>query len=457
VAVAEKTIANASSGPVRYPLASFRRFCASVGMPLEPWQVRIARGFWCEESTYLVLLPKGNAKTGLGALRAVWELLHVVKPYVIVGAASRDQGRVAFEACRDIAQHPAIEGRILVRHLELRGPGGGYLRVVESSGRRSHGPTPSLSLCDELWAHRDGGLLESMQAALPKRQGARLLIMSTSPITLDTPLGQVRARALAGESKRVGVVTTARARGLRMIEWSLAKPEEGDDDRLLRAVNPASWISTDSLLDARANLPAAAFLQLTCNVPFVSSGQAFPPGAWSACRGVPSFTDGEPIWVGVDMAGSVSDTAVVWVNASGQVGVEVIPADNAASDVLDLVDQLARRYAITELAVDPWRAAGLDVEWTQRGLTVVEYPQNDVRLVPASQRLYKAVIDRAITQPGDATMDQHVANAIMRQTRRGGRIDKPAEGVKIDSLIALTMAFDRSQHTEPETAFHGWL
>jgi hypothetical protein len=52
---------------------------------------------------------------------------------------------------------------------------------------------------------------------------------------------------------------------------------------------------------------------------------------------------------------------------------------------------------------------------------------------------------------------QHAANAVQRNTRWGFRVDKPAEAVKFDALIALVMAFDRSQHIEPPTQFHGWL
>lgn len=141
-------------------LASFREFCADVGMPLAPFQDQIAEGFWTDERTFVVLLPKGQAKTTLAALRAVWELLHVPHPFVLIGAASREQAHICFEAAREVARHPAIDGRILIRHLELRGPGGGLLRVASSDGSRSHAPTPSLSITDELWCHSDAGLYQ---------------------------------------------------------------------------------------------------------------------------------------------------------------------------------------------------------------------------------------------------------------------------------------------------------
>lgn len=54
---------------------------------------------------------------------------------------------------------------------------------------------------------------------------------------------------------------------------------------------------------------------------------------------------------------------------------------------------------------------------------------------------------------------QHVANAIQRTIRRGWDFDKGGNGSakKIDGLIALTMAYDRSQHRPPAAAFLGWI
>ena len=58
--------------------------------------------------------------------------------------------------------------------------GEGVLRVVASDGGLAHSPTPSVSICDELWAHKDAGLVEAMLAAMIKRpvleSGARVLV-----------------------------------------------------------------------------------------------------------------------------------------------------------------------------------------------------------------------------------------------------------------------------------------
>ncbi len=51
------------------------------------------------------MLPRGNGKTTLAAALAVHHLLSVERPAVVVGAGSREQARVCFEAARELAEH----------------------------------------------------------------------------------------------------------------------------------------------------------------------------------------------------------------------------------------------------------------------------------------------------------------------------------------------------------------
>jgi phage terminase large subunit-like protein len=73
-------------------------------------------------------------------------------------------------------------------------------------------------LGDEVWCWTDESLLEAFQTALVKRPDARLLIISTAAATLDSPLGRLRTRALAGTVTRAGAFLDARAVGLRLLE-----------------------------------------------------------------------------------------------------------------------------------------------------------------------------------------------------------------------------------------------
>ena len=54
--------------------------------------------------------------------------------------------------------------------------------------------------------------------------------------------------------------------------------------------------------------------------------------------------------------------------------------------------------------------SAIGAECESRGMTVVEFPQTDTRMVPASKLLYQAVIDRAVAlQP---VQGSNVANAV---------------------------------------------
>jgi hypothetical protein len=64
--------------------------------------------------------------------------------------------------------------------------------------------------------------------------------------------------------------------------------------------------------------------------------------------------------------------------------------------------------------------------------------------MPASAVLYDTIIEKRITLPPSPELAQHAAGAVAKHSRRGWRVDKPANSrVQIDGLIALAMALDR--------------
>jgi phage terminase large subunit-like protein len=447
--------------------ASFRAFCKTVGYPLEPFQRRIANAAFAPERELLVLLPRGNGKTTLFAALAVHHLLTVKRPQAYVAAASREQARILWEAAAEFARHPAISDRITVRHLELRVPGG-YLRVLAADALKLHGLTPSLVLVDEYHAHPDDAVYQALRTALLKRPDARMAVISSAPEDATTPLGHLRARALAAPHvTRRGPLIEAHGGSLRMLEWSVPDEAKPTPAQALRA-NPASWITLPALREQHDAVSELSWLRYHCNRIAGRERAWLPAGAWAACAGRTEFEPGEKVWVAVDLSGGSgrSDTAVCWVNERLHVGVEVWTGEHdAQAEVSALLGELAERFEVTELIFDFWRAAALASEFEQRGLTVVSWPQTDARMIPASKRLYDAIIERRLTHPGDDRLDAHVHAAIARHSRRGWRIDRrgsantPAEN--IDGLVALCMALDRAeQPAVPEAEpvrLLGWL
>jgi len=242
-----------------------------------------------------------------------------------------------------------------------------------------------------------------------------------------------------------------------MLEWSAPEHWDGDDLEQVAAANPASWITEDALAEQRQALPDLAFRRYHANQWTSAESAWLPAGAWQTCVGEPRFTEDERIWVGVDVGGERSATAVCWVNEALHVGAEIFQGDAAILDVADLVRSLARRYQVVEMCFDPWRAGQLAQELEREGMTVSVFPQNDARMMPASAGLYDAIVEKRLTLPASPEMAQHAAGTIAKQTRRGVRLDKPNSRVMIDSIIALAMALDRHANQPAPAELIGWI
>ena len=76
--------------------------------------------------------------------------------------------------------------------------------------------------------------------------------------------------------------------------------------------------------------------------------------------------------------------------------------------------------------VNARRRAKLRRELERERVLVTAFPQTDARMIPASDRLYRAVVEKRLTVPDHDELRQQAANTIMRNSRRGARLDKPS-------------------------------
>jgi phage terminase large subunit-like protein len=321
-----------------------------------------------------------------------------------------------------------------------------------------HGLTPTLALVDELHAHRDAELYLALRTAMLKRPGAQLVTISTAGTGSESPLGRLRTRALAMPSvERSGTVTRAEGPAFVMLEWAVPEGEDIDDPAVVKRANPASWITKEGLREQREAVQDLAFRRYHANQWTLAEEHWLPPGAWQACAGMRRIESGERVWVGVDVGGERSASAVVWVTEDLRVGSDVFEGDAAVLEVAARVRKLAGEYEVMEVVHDPWRFQQAALELAADGLPVVQFPQSNVRMVPASERLYAAVIERRLTHPNDAVLNRHVATAVARSTPRGWRLDKAKSIHQIDAVVALAMAVERAEQRRAPVELLGWL
>lgn len=432
------------------------QFC---GLQLEPFQHQIAREVFSDRRELLVMLPRGCGKTTLFAAVGLFALLSTREPAIYVCAASRDQARLLFEqAKRMVRGHPDLEARITSRYSELRA-NHGFLKVVASDAPLAHGLTPSLVLVDELHAHRDGELYLAMRTSMLKRPDARMVTISTAGSDVDGPLGRLRARALSLPSvTRTGALTACYGPSLAMLEWTVGDDWDGEDLAPVLDANPASWITLEGLAEQRAAVQDSAFRRYHANQWTVGEHHWLPPGAWQACADpTAKILPGQRIFVGVDVGGERSASAVVWVTEDLRVDCAIFAGNEAVLACAEKVRELAQEYSVVEVIADPWRFQQSMLELAERGLPITEFPQSNARMGPASERLHAAIVERRLSHLDDPALNAHVRQAIARDTPRGWRIDKTKSRENIDAVVALAMAVESAESPTATVELLGWL
>jgi phage terminase large subunit-like protein len=89
---------------------------------------------------------------------------------------------------------------------------------------------------------------------------------------------------------------------------------------------------------------------------------------------------------------------------------------------------------------------------------MVDFPQSHARMTVASERLHAAIVEGRLRHPSHPELNQHVADAIAKQTGRGWRLDTGDRNVQIDAAVALAMAVDRAtQPCTPPARLLGWI
>lgn len=110
--------------------------------------------------------------------------------------------------------------------------------------------------------------------------------------------------------------------------------------------------------------------------------------------------------------------------------------------VADVREQVATMGGdrLREVVYDPnaFRESAQELE--ERGLPMVEFPPNNARMVPASEKLYELIRERRLVHDGDPVLRSHVLAAVAQLTERGRRISKRKSRAHIDACMALAYA-----------------
>src|SRR5829696_3373762 len=395
--------------------------------------------------------PRGAGKTTLLGAYALWELIQHPEATIICAAAARDQAQHLFRAAERFAKRlPALRKRLTFTMREIRTPHAGRLLVVSADSEKQMGHDPYVVIVDELGSHKDESLYVSLRSALIKNREARMRVISTMGGHEEAPMPSMRRRVLAdGKVTREGTVCRANTRDSLWLEWSVP---EGADIRdiagVVKPANPRKAITVEMLAEHRRVLHETAFRQLHCNQHLPGDDAFISADRWDACDGPIDIPPGSQVVVGVDAGIRRDSTAVVTVrkddtgvfHAGFQIWTPSRDREVRLDDVEEHIVALCGRFDVQAVAFDKHLFIGSAQRLYEAGAPMVEYPQSNPKMVPATQLLHEVIADGRLRHGGDPIARSHSLAAVVAETEMGIRLRKSVSRDRIDALVALAMA-----------------
>jgi phage terminase large subunit-like protein len=449
----ELAVARFASDYVRVP----RGHGVRRPLRLRPWQRELIASTWDRRPAPRLagwMLPRGQGKTSLTAVLALYDLLAGPEgaQVVVVATDERQAGLCHRVASRMVELHPELEARVLLYADRLEVPiRGASFQVLPAVPKRLEGLDFTLAIVDEA-GRVDQEVYEVVALATGKQKASMVLAIGTpGPELENTVLGRLRTYAADHPDDQLVVWREHSAAGFEDHPpdcrhcWELANPALND----FLAVDGLEACLPPKMREA--SFRRARLCQLTDQL----EDAWLPPSAWSAAAEVTrSIPDGAEVVLAFDGSFNGDTTVLVVATVDQRPHIDLVelwePVTNGQQvpvvDVEQAIRQACRRWRVLEIAADPFRWARSLQLLDGEGLPVLEYPQSPGRMTPATARFYEAVVNRQLTHSGDSRLARHIGNAVLREDARGARLAKERRDSlrRIDAAVAAVMAHDRA-------------
>ena len=416
-----------------------------------------------QHRTYLLGLPRKNAKTTLAAALGVYHLIADTAdkaPVAIAAAGDRQQARLVFDEVRRMCQsNEDLASVTTVYRNEVRSSrNGGTFRVVSADAGLQQGLNPTFVVIDEYHVHKNAELFDALTLGSATRSQPLTLVISTAGYELESPLGRLYR---FGKKVKSGEVVDP---SFGMTWWGPDDNEEYDphDPKVWERFNPAfnDFMNLEEFESAHRRTAEAPFIRYRLNGWTKAESAWLPAGVFENLSTDRRLEPGERIVLGFDGAWASDSTALVACTIDEPRHLEVVgvwekPDDQHAMgwrtpihEVTDAIAAAFEKFNVVELTADPWRWELVLQDLSDEGFPVTESPTTQTRrMVPATQAIYDAIQDGTLSHSGDPALVRHFRNCVLKEDARGGaRLTKNHRGStkKIDLAIASVIAHHRA-------------
>lgn len=463
-----------SAPPEPFTIDHFRAYARLLvldsGEQWEPeeFQIEFVRDLLDGMRENWLVVPEGNGKTTLLAGVALYHADYTPDAMVPIGASSRDQCEVLHsQAGGFVRRTPGLDKRFRVydgyrRIVSKRS--GGRIQVYAADDRTGDGVIPTLALIDELHRHRDLRLYRTWRGKLDKRQGQLATISTAGDPESEFEEIRSKHRTRAENITTRAGHTRAEGGGMVLHDWSVAPNADVDDMELVKAANPLSTITTDTLAAKRASptMALAHWKRFVCNIPTRPEGEGITPEEWDALYEEKVVPDRTAWSIGfLDLGWKIDCTAMgvlVWEADNRRViaGIKILEPPVNEDDIVAGLVANQREFSPVGWVYDPNAGAQQMVQMLDKGthpeqgdvqFSFFEHSQGNAPMSLAAARLDEAVRNGWFVHDGHSGLRKHVLNAIRKSI--GGekhRYDRPADAkgarrkkFPIDALTGLLM------------------
>jgi len=420
--------------------------------------------------TYLLGVPRKNAKSTIGAAIAVNQLIldrSDAEPQIISAAGDRDQARLVFNMAKQMIQSsPELDSICTIHKNQItNNQTGGEYRVVSSDSGASHGLNPSTVIVDEYHVHKKDDLYVALNTGSAMRNEPLTIVISTAGFDLDSPLGQLYQygrRVESGEMQDDAFGFT----------WYGPKEDEvfdPYDEAVWERFNP-SWsiMNADEFRNTAKHTAESEFIRYRLNGWTATQDAWLPNGVWDTCYDADKKLEpNDRIIVGFDGAFSGDCTALVGVRVE-DLHIEPLalwerPSGEKAwrtpvAEVEDTIRDICDNFTVQEVVADPYFFQVSLQTLEDEGYPIVEFPTNGTRMAQPTKTFFDAVLDEELSHNGSPALARHVANTQLKQDSRGSRITKEYRSSTrhIDLTVASVIALGRArawreQERQPES------
>lgn len=428
---------------------------------LRDWQVDIVKQMFptAEEATRprqgLISLPRGNGKTGLAAVLAVYSLFadEVEGAQVLIVASDeRQAGHVLRAAMRMIEESPELAERTHFYADRIHCPlTDSEMRALPADEGALQGWDPTLMIIDELHVVTQK-VWDAVTSAIGKREESLTLAISTPADNTDSVMWKLV------EWGREGVDPSE----FVYVEYSAPEGCDLKDEDAWHTANPAlgDFLAIDALRTQTRTLPEAAFRRYRLGQWVGSTNTWLPFGFFKTLARPHLLGKREKVVLAFDGSSSGDSTVLIGCTVAKPhylfvVGMWENPTPNKPGwrvpreQVDEAVKAAFARYNVVEMACDPWGWQTEIQSWAKRhgAKRVLEFnTAHAARMAPATDAMYEMMMEAQVEHDGDARMVAHFDHAVAKTTHLGDLIakDRKNSARKIDSAVAGTMAVNRA-------------